>query len=151
MLGLADGTVCSRCHNPDNPLYGATLAGADVAGRMRSGLDQLNREIELAGANIREAERLGMQVRGPRFDLRQAFDALTNARTLVHSFSPGPIEKALNDGLKVTSDVTEAAEGALREYTKRRIWLACSLIPIVIVVGQLLYCIRSLPTPPSSE
>ena len=122
------------------------LAGADAARKMRLGLDHLKQEIGVAEANIREAERLGMQVRGPRFDLRQAFDALTNARTLVHSFSPGPMEAALNEGLKVTSDVNDAAEGALREYTKRRIWLACSLVPILIVVGLLLYCIRSLPT-----
>jgi hypothetical protein len=150
MLGITDGTVCSRCHNPGNPQYGATLAGADAARKMRSGLDQLKHEIGLAENNIREAERLGMQVRGPRFDLRQAFDALTNARTLVHSFSPGPIEVALKEGLKVTSDVSGAAEGALREYTNRRIWLACSLVPILVVVGLLLYCIRSLPTPINS-
>ena len=119
MLGITNGTVCSRCHNPENPQYGATVAGADVAKKMRSRLDQLKHEITEAKSKIQEAERLGMQVRGSRFDLRQAFDALTNARTLVHSFSPGPIEGALDEGLKVTSDVRGAAEGALREYTKR--------------------------------
>jgi predicted CXXCH cytochrome family protein len=146
LLGIENGTVCIRCHNPQQPQYGATVAGADVARKMRSGLDQLKREIEQAEANIREAERLGMQVRGPRFDLRQAFDALTNARTLVHSFSPGPIEAALGEGLNVTSAVRGEAEGALREYTYRRIWLACSLVPILIVVALLLFCIRSLPS-----
>jgi hypothetical protein len=147
MLGITDGTICSRCHNSGNPQFGATVAGADVARKMRLGLDQLKHEIEQANANIRAAERLGMQVRGPRFDLRQAFDALTNARTLVHSFSPGPIEAALGEGLKVTSDVSDAAERALREYTMRRIWLVCSLFPILVVIGLLLYCIRSLPPP----
>ncbi len=150
MLGITSGAVCSRCHNPANPQYGATVAGADVARKMRSGLDQLKHEIELAEANIHQAERLGMQVRGPRFDLRQAFDALTNARTLVHSFSPGPIEAALGEGLQVTANVKGAADGALREYTMRRIWLACSLVPILVVIGLLLYCIRSLPRPTRS-
>jgi hypothetical protein len=147
MLGIADGTVCIRCHNPQNPQFGATVAGADVARKMRLGLDQLKHEIELAEASTRQAERLGMQVRGSRFDLRQAFDALTNARTLVHSFSPGPIQEALDAGLSVTSSVQDAAEAALSEYANRRIWLACSLVPILFVVGLLLYCIRSLPTP----
>lgn len=151
MLGITDETVCSRCHNPEHPQYGATVAGADVARKMRNGLDQLKHEIKLAGSSIQEAERLGMQVRGPRFDLRQAFDALTNARTLVHSFSPGPIEAALSEGLKVTSEVRDAAEGAQLEYTRRRIWLGCSLVPILIVVGLLLYYIRSLPTPGQSH
>lgn len=147
MLGMSDKAVCSRCHNPANPQFGATLAGADVAKIMRSRLDQLKGEISEAQDKIQEAERLGMQVRGSRFDLRQAFDDLTNARTLVHSFSPGPMGQALDDGLKVTASVRSAAEEALREYTRRRIWLASSLAPILIVVGLLLLCIRSLPPP----
>ncbi len=150
MLGMTDGAVCSRCHNPGNPRYGATVAGADAAKKIRSGLDQLKEELELAEANIQEADRLGMPVSGPRFDLRQAFDSLTNARTLVHTFSPEPIQGALKEGLKVTADVNEAAKRALREYTLRRIWLGCSLIPILVVIGLLLFCIRSLPVPTNS-
>ncbi len=111
MLGMADAAVCSRCHNPENPQFGATVAGANVAQKMRSGLDQLKQQIGIAETNIQEAERLGMQVRGPRFDLRQAFDSLTNARTLVHSFSPGPIQAALDEGLTVTTNVNNAANG----------------------------------------
>jgi hypothetical protein len=145
MLGIAEETLCFRCHNPENPQHGATLAGADMAGKTRLGIDQLKEEIERAEAEINEAERLGMQVRGPRFDLRQAFDALTNARTLVHSFSPGPIEEALGEGLQVTTGVRDAAAEALRQYTYRRVWLACSLVPILSVVALLLAYIRRLP------
>ena len=68
-------------------------------------------------------------------------------RTLVHSFSPGPINAALDEGLQVTSSVQVAAESALHEYTYRRIWLACSLVPILIVVALLLVYIRSLSIP----
>jgi predicted CXXCH cytochrome family protein len=112
MLGMESGAVCFGCHNPENPQYGATLAGADTARTMRSRLDQLKRDIESAEAIVQEAERLGMEVRGPRFELRQAFDALTNARTQVHSFKPEPVETAIAEGLKVTTDVTRLAEGA---------------------------------------
>jgi hypothetical protein len=56
----------------------------------------------------------------------------------------------LDEGLKVTSDVRGAADGALREYTNRRIWLASSLVPILVVVGLLLYYIRSLPASTNS-
>ena len=55
MLGMADGAVCNRCHNPANPQYGATVAGADVARKMRAGLDQLEQEIGQAEANIQES------------------------------------------------------------------------------------------------
>jgi predicted CXXCH cytochrome family protein len=147
MLGMAAGAVCFGCHNPENPQYGATLAGAETARAMRARLEQLKHGIDEAERTVREAEHLGMEVRGPRFDLRQAFDALTNARTLVHSFNPEPIATALDQGLKVTSDVQRRANGALREYTYRRWWLAASLVPILLVVSLLLLYIRTLPLP----
>jgi predicted CXXCH cytochrome family protein len=144
MLGMHSGDLCFTCHDPEHPKYGATLAGAEVAKTMRARLDRLKAEIAEAERLLTDAERLGMEVRGPRFDLRQAFDALTNARTQVHSFKPAPLEEALDEGLKVTSNVKTRAEGALREHTSRRVWLAASLVPILFVVGLLLLYIRSL-------
>jgi hypothetical protein len=114
---------------------------------MRQRLEQLKQEIAKSEELVKAAERLGMEVRGPRFDLRQAFDALTNARTLVHSFKPAPMEAALGEGLKVTTQVQEVAGAALAEHTNRRVWLAASLIPILLVVGLLLVYIRALPLP----
>jgi predicted CXXCH cytochrome family protein len=151
LLGMQSTALCFNCHNPDNPKYGATLAGAEAAGAMRARLDQLKQEIDDAERLVREAERLGMEVRGPRYDLRQAFDALTNARTQVHSFKPAPVEAALEEGLKVTSDVKDRAQGALHEHTQRRWWLAASLVPILVVVGLLLRYIRTLPPSPSES
>lgn len=147
MLGMEDVAVCSKCHNPQSPQYGATVAGAQTAKTMRDRLEKLKREIADAERKIREAERLGMEVGGPRFDLRQAVDSLTNARTLVHSFQLEPLDEALNEGLAVTANVKELADDALRDYTHRRIWLAASLVPILLVVGVLLLYIRSLPIP----
>jgi predicted CXXCH cytochrome family protein len=147
LLGMHGGAVCARCHNEQNPQYGATVAGAEAARTMRDRLEQLKLDIEQSELLVREAERLGMEVRGPRFDLRQAFDSLTNARTLVHSFKPGPLEEALGDGLKVTAQVSERARAALAEHTYRRVWLAASLVPILVVVALLLLYIRTLPLP----
>jgi predicted CXXCH cytochrome family protein len=151
MLGMESDTVCVRCHNPENPQYGATLAGAQTARTMRGRLDQLRRAIKSAEDIVQQAERLGMEVRGPRFELRQAFDALTNARTQVHSFNPGPVETAIAEGLTVTTDVTRSAEAALREHTYRRLWLAFSLIPLLLVVGLLVLYIRTLPIAASNS
>jgi predicted CXXCH cytochrome family protein len=149
MLGMESGAVCSKCHNADNPQYGATVAGAKTAATIRSQLDKLRQEIDEAESKIQEAERLGMEVRGPRFDLRQAFDALTNARTQVHSFRPGPAEAALDQGLEVTASVRLRADEALREHTYRRVWLATALLPILLVVCLLLVYIRKLGRPPA--
>ncbi len=146
-VGMEEETFCVRCHNAEHPQYGATTAGANVARTIRADLDRLKQNIDGAEQKVREAERLGMEVRLPRYDLRQAVDALTNARTLVHSFSPGPVEDAVNSGLQVTANVKGMAQQAFREYTRRRIWLAASLVPILLVVGLLLAYIRSLHAP----
>jgi predicted CXXCH cytochrome family protein len=147
LLGMSTAAVCAKCHNAQNPQHGATVAGAETAKKMRDRLEKLKRELAEAEEKIREAERLGMEVRGPSYDLRQAVDALTNARTLVHNFQLAPLDEALNDGLKVTATVKNLADDAMREYTRRRIWLAASLVPILLVVGILLLYIRTLPTP----
>ena len=143
MLGMTEGAVCVRCHETGQ--FGATTAGATVARTMRSGLEQLKRQISEAEQKLAQAERLGMEVRGPRFELRKALDALTNARSLVHGFSPAPMTGAIDGGLEVSTRVTEKAELALREHTARRVWLAVSLVPILIVVALLVLYIRTLP------
>jgi hypothetical protein len=53
----------------------------------------------------------------------------------------------LDEGLQVTATVQARAEQALGQYTYRRIWLALSLVPILLVVVLLLFYIRSLPLP----
>ena len=73
-------------------------------GRSASGLDELNQQIAQAEATLAEAERLGMEVSEPKFDLRNAVNALTNARTLLHSFQVKPVEAALADGEKVADE-----------------------------------------------
>ena len=108
-------------------------------------LDRLKQEIDGAEKKVKEAERLGMEVRGPRFDLRQAFDALTNARTLVHTFKPGPMQGGHRRGPR--RDVQREGTGRTRSSVSTPIgvyWLAASLIPILLVVGLLLAYIRLL-------
>lgn len=143
MLGMQGGAVCIACHEKGK--FGATLAGADTARFMREGLERLKQEISDAEAKIAQAERLGMEVSGPRFDLRKADDALTNARSLIHSFSKEPVEQALAEGFEVTSQVGQRAQAALEEHTFRRIWLATALAPILVVILLLLLYIRTLP------
>ena len=72
---------------------------------------------------------------------------MTNARSLIHGFEVAPTKKAVEEGLRVVKTVDQKAQEALDQYTFRRVWLALSLVPIVIVVGLLLLYIRSLPTP----
>jgi hypothetical protein len=145
VLGMQSGTFCSRCHEQAHLQHGATLAGADAARKLRDGIDSLKTKIKTADATLVHAEELGMEVSKPKFDLRKASDALTNARTMIHSFDVATVHKALDAGDKVVVEVQAKGEKALSDYTERRIWLAASLVPILIVIGLLLLYIRSMP------
>jgi predicted CXXCH cytochrome family protein len=151
MLGMKPDAVCARCHGEGKGKYGATLAGAESARTMRAGLEELKGRIAEAETKLDEAERLGMEVRKPRYQLREARDALVNARSLVHGFSVEPVEEVLDRGLEVSAQVEGDAVKALKEYVFRRIWLALSLLPILVVMGLLALYIRSLPLPAKCE
>jgi hypothetical protein len=147
MLGMGDNAKCAECHAHGK--YGATLAGAEAARSLRNQLDELDQLVKSAQDKVGEAERLGMEVSGPRFDLRKTFDAQVNARALIHTFDPKSVQQSLAEGKQTASDVKERAEAALQEYTARRIWLGASLVPLAAVVLLLFACIRRLPIPPS--
>jgi hypothetical protein len=140
---MVPGAVCVRCHQTGK--HGATLAGAQVARTIRSGFDRLREEIRRADTTLALAERLGMEVSQPKFELRDAVSALTNARTVMHSFQVKPVEEALAEGQTVVAKVQHQADRALEQHHFRRIWLAGSLVPILIVIGLLLLYIRRLP------
>jgi len=144
-LGLQEGSFCVRCHEQGNLKHGATLAGTEAAKKLNDGIQQLKGGIETADKTLTKAEELGMEVSKPKFDLRKASDALTNARTMIHSFNVATVDKALEEGDKVVVEVQGKAKGALREHEERRVWLAGSLVPILIVIGLLLLYIRSMP------
>lgn len=149
MLGMDGETVCSGCHNQGG--FGATYLGAKVAQDMRNGLEKLKDKIVTVSEKLDHAERLGMEVRTPRFRLREANDALENARTLIHSFAIDPVQEALETGLTVSQECEQKADAAVDEYTNRRIWLALSLVPILVVIGFLMLYIRTLPLPGQSD
>ncbi len=145
MLGMEGEAICARCHAQQH--YGATVLGAQTARAMRDGLENLKQEIARAEQTVGQAERIGMEVRGPKFELREAHEALTNARSQLHGFALEPVEKTLQEGLDVAHRVQQRAQQALKEHANRRIWLAVSILPILIVVVLLLLYIRSLPLP----
>jgi len=144
MLGMGGEAFCSRCHGEGKGKYPDALAGKTAEG-MSKELEKLQRQIAAAEQSLDDAEHLGMLVRDPRFRLRKARDALTNARSLVHGFSLGPMKQAVDEGLEVAVSVEQDGQKQFDEYAYRRIWLAVSLVPILIAVGLLLLYIRSLP------
>jgi predicted CXXCH cytochrome family protein len=145
MLGMGDKAVCVHCHADGQ--FGAPLAGAKTASAMRARLEQLKARLAEADSKLSRAARLGMDVQGPRYDLYQAFTALTNARSLVHSFSLDPMNATLDEGLQIADRAILAADDALRLHNTRRIWLGVSLVPALLVMLLLVRYIRTLPSP----
>ena len=111
--------------------------------------------IQKAEETLAEAERKGMEVSQPEVRIStRPQDALTNARTQIHSFKVDVVEKALADGEKVLIDPDDPDKASRarpttpwRNTSYRRYWLAISLVPILIVIGLLVLYIRSLPIP----
>ena len=115
MLGMGEDAMCAECHvQGKEGKYGATIAGTNVAHDLRAELDELSQLINDAEAKTAEAERLGMEVSGPRYDLHKANAARTNARTLIHGFATEPVEDALAEGKQTAGEVKERAEGAVQ-------------------------------------
>ena len=146
-LGMQNGAFCARCHTEGKEQHGATLAGREAAKKIHADLEHLTSGIQTADETLAKAERMGMEVSEPKFNLRKASDALTNARTQIHSFKVDVVEKALDDGEDVVTEVQGKANRALDQYEYRRYWLAISLVPILIVIGLLLLYIRAVPIP----
>jgi predicted CXXCH cytochrome family protein len=145
MLGAGPGTVCAKCHADQK--FGATPAGFLIAKGLRDQIELLKSDIHEADGLMAQAEKLGMEVRASKFELGAARTALTNARSMIHTFSAGPVEKAVGEGRKVAAKVKDAAHEAFAEHQERRVWLGWSLGIIVILIAILVACIRRIPLP----
>jgi predicted CXXCH cytochrome family protein len=145
MLGAGPGTVCAKCHADQK--FGATPAGFLIAKGLRDQIELLKADIHEADALMGQAEKLGMEVRASKFELGAARTALTNARSLIHTFSASPVEKAVGEGRKVAAKVKDAAHEAFAEHQERRVWLGWSLGIIVVLIAILVACIRRIPLP----
>jgi predicted CXXCH cytochrome family protein len=128
MIGTGDKTVCVACHKEND-------AGLIAAGQMRSMIDGLLGNIQKSHAILERAERAGMEVSRPKFELREATDAVTHARVLIHSSNASEVEKVVAPGLAVTQKTYKAGQDALAELNFRRKGLVVSLVFILFLAG----------------
>ncbi len=80
MIGTMQGALCINCHTSGDK-------GFLAAGRMRTRIDELIASIGKSTEILNRAERAGMEVSKPKFEMKEATDALTHARVLIHSSS----------------------------------------------------------------
>jgi predicted CXXCH cytochrome family protein len=131
MIGTQQGALCVNCHaNGDK--------GFAAAGHMRSRIEELIASIDKSNDILSLAERKGMEVSKPKFELKGATDALTHARVLIHSSSTEEVDKVVGPGLEVAGKGYQAGLDALAELSFRRKGLAVSLV-FILFLALLVY------------
>jgi len=131
MIGTGEKSVCVSCHTSGDK-------GFVAAGAMRSRIDELIGGIDKSSEILDRAERAGMEVSRPKFDMKEATDALTHARVLIHSSSTAEVDKVAVPGLAAAAKGYQAGLGALAERTFRRKGLAVSLV-FILFLAALVY------------
>jgi hypothetical protein len=137
MLGTGPGGTCSACHEPGDPCDQATAS-------MKRGLGNLTGGIERATASLARAERLGMDVERPTYELAAASEALVRARVVVHAFSEKEFQKVIAEGTEVSSAVEKAALAKFAEYAYRRKGLVIASAMLLLFAGLLAMKARRL-------
>ena len=140
MAGVTAGSVCISCHNND--------AGFNAAKQIGNSLSGLSGKIADANDILARAERAGMEVSRPKFDLQEASDGLTQARVLTHSSSPEEVEKAVAPAMEVADKSYNAGESAFSELRFRREGLVVSLAFILFLALLVYLKIRQIESQP---
>jgi hypothetical protein len=137
MLGTGPGGTCAACHQPGDRCDQATA-------KMKQGLNTLSVSLERARASLTRADRLGMDVERPTYDLTGAAEALVRARVVVHTFSEKEFEKVIAEGVEVAHEVDKAALAKLADYRYRREGLAVASAMLLLFAGLLVLKARRL-------
>lgn len=132
------GAACLHCHAVGDSCDRAT-------DRMYGFMTSLDRGLRGASATLRKAELAGMEVSGPKFDLKsKGTTAAVESRALIHSFDPERLLKRAGEGRLAAEGGMKAAKAALVELQFRRRGLAVSLVLIVLVLTGLYLKIREI-------
>jgi predicted CXXCH cytochrome family protein len=144
MVGVEKGATCLDCHE-------AGSKGYQVASEMRSGILGLHGKLETAQQVLQRAERAGMEVSRPLFDLVEGRDRLVRARVEIHGFDLAAFRKVLAEGESIADASRLRGMQALEELAFRRKGLTVSAVIIVAMIGLLLLKIRQIDRTDSSE
>jgi len=137
MIGTGEKSVCITCHTSGDK-------GFIAAGQMRGKIDELIASIERSAKILDQAEQAGMEVSHPKFEMKEATDALTHARVLIHSSSTSEVDKVVAPGLAVSVKGYQSGVGALAERTFRRKGLVVSLVFILFLAGLVYLKVRQI-------
>jgi quinol-cytochrome oxidoreductase complex cytochrome b subunit len=136
MLSVQGDGVCSACHS-----------GSDVEPKiqkMQLSILNLRLQMDRASEVLGRAERAGMEVSQPKFDLSQVNAELVKSRVSVHSFNPDKMAEVSTPAMTMVAGVKKAGNAALEDLAFRRRGLGYALIGIGIMIVALVLKIREL-------
>lgn len=129
--------VCSTCHDEQDPDGRAFL-------RMKALLDSLQAEAARGRSLLLEAENAGMEVSQALFELDDVGNALTKARTAIHTLHVDSVRGETRAGFDVADRAIQRGNEALAEHRFRRVGLGFSAGIILILVLGLALKIRQI-------
>lgn len=136
MLSAQDDGICAACHSDGNV--------APKIQKMQLSILNLRLQIDRTSDVLGRAERAGMEVSKPKFDLSQARAELVKARVNVHSFNPEKMREVTTPAMTAVGTVRQAGDAALEELGFRRRGLEYALVGIGVMIVALLLKIREL-------
>jgi len=131
LIGTGENAVCVSCHKSGEK-------GFVVAGELRGMIDDLLARIDKSHQILDRAERKGMEVSRPKFELREAIDGVTHARVLIHTSSTAEVDKVVAPAVGITAKTYQAGVDALAELNVRRKGLVVSLF-FILFLAVLVY------------
>jgi hypothetical protein len=137
MLGVTEPATCQVCHSEGD-------TGWVAAASMRASIERLKETMARAEALVERANTAGMEMSDQELALGEALNALTLARTEIHTFDAGTVDSVVGEGLATLATVEEGGQAALAELRFRRQGLAAALIAILVLVVALGLKIRQL-------
>jgi predicted CXXCH cytochrome family protein len=137
MIGTSNGALCLNCHTSGDK-------GFVAAGQMRSQIEDLIASIGKSTNILDQAERAGMEVSRPKFEIKEATDALTHARVLIHSSATAEVDMVVAPGLAASVKGYQAGVAALAERSFRRKGLVVSLVFILFLAGLVYLKVRQI-------
>ncbi len=144
MLGVEEPAKCGICHAQGS-------AGYAAAEQMKADVVGLQSRLNSANDVLGRAQRAGMEVSRPIFQLSESRDRLVYARVLVHKFDPAALKKTVSEGSATAASCEQSGWKALQDLAFRRKGMAISAVILLCMIGLLLLKIRQLKPPQSQN
>ena len=136
-VGVQEGAVCARCHEPDD-------AGGRAAAALAASLGRATALLRDAEARVEAARARGMLMVDAQVALDEAREQIVQARTLVHAAYPSQVEVRTGVAVVAARKALDEASRAFSELRYRRAGLLVALAVILVAILALLLEIREV-------